>query len=440
MGFPWLQLPFLFLFHLLFTSVQLCQIPAENLQLIQSLNSELLKVAGDGSQEPDPSLYLALRLSNQHNLEKEREYLNRLSDVFQPQSSRSSGIPSDPSHRKKPGTGELALYLLALRAACQNMDTPERNRAVTQLKLLLNREMKHIGHKEKGYPITNYFQYSLGILALCVHNKRTDPEVIRKLLSAEHHDRFNHHQTLSVDTEAMAGLAFICLEQTPGYPHNLQVSVSRAVKRAKAKILEARTQDGVYGNIYSTPLAVQFLSAVGMRQNQQEFSSGMEALRQSLEQGDFQNNLIRSQLLPALYCKSYLDVASMTCQTQTESSVPDLSLPKPQGIDPTRNISIRLEARKASQLLYQHVVVVPRGSSLLEVLEAAAKDVQQPLRYETQKTLSGPMLTGVMGEKPQEGERKYWRLLRHPNSSLDQGIAEYIPQDQEHIILKMTSW
>ncbi|KAG8146129.1 hypothetical protein E2320_012522, partial [Naja naja] len=89
-----------------------------------ALNSELLKVAGDGSQEPNPSLYLALRLSSQHNLEKEREYLNRLMD--------------------KPGTGELALYLLALRAACQDMDTPERKRMVTQLKLLLNKEMKQI--------------------------------------------------------------------------------------------------------------------------------------------------------------------------------------------------------------------------------------------------------------------------------------------------------
>ncbi|XP_026546263.1 transcobalamin-2, partial [Notechis scutatus] len=377
MVFPWLRLPFLFLFHLLFASAQLCEIPAGALELIQTLNSELLKVAGDGSQEPNPSLYLALRLSSQHNLEKEREYLNRLTDVFQPQSSR---MPSELSPRKKPGTGELALYLLALRAGCQNMDTPERNRIVTRLKLLLNKEMKQIGHKEKGHPITNYYQYSLGILALCIHNKRTDPEVIRKLLLAEHNGSFYHHQTLSVDTEAMAGLAFVCLEQSPTYPHNLQVGVRRARKRAKAKILEARTPDGVYGNIYSSPLAVQFLSAVGMRQNQQEFSSGMVALRHRLEQGDFQNNLIRSQLLPALYCKSYVDIASMACQTQTDSSIPDLSLPKPPGIDPTWNNSIRLEVRNASQLLYQNVLVVPRGSTLLDVLEAAAQDVLQPLR------------------------------------------------------------
>ncbi|XP_013927943.1 PREDICTED: transcobalamin-2 [Thamnophis sirtalis] len=144
MFFLWLQLPFLSLFHFLFTSVQLCEIPAGNLELIQALNSELLKAVDDGSQEPDPSLYLALRLSNEHNLEKEREYLDRLTGVYQPQSSRS-GIPLEPSRRKKSGTGELALYLLGLRAACQNMDTPERSRLVTQLKLLLNKEMKQIG-------------------------------------------------------------------------------------------------------------------------------------------------------------------------------------------------------------------------------------------------------------------------------------------------------
>ncbi|KAM3826369.1 transcobalamin-2 isoform 2-T2 [Vipera latastei] len=437
MVFQWLWTPFLF--HVLFASVQLCKFPPGNLQLIQALNSELLKLVDDASQEPNPSLYLGLRLSNEHNLEKETEYLTRLMDVFQPQSS-SSRVSSELGRQKQPGTGELALYLLALRAACHNMDTPEGNRVVTQLKLLLNREMKQISHKGKGHPITNYYQYSLGVLALCVHSKWTDPEVIKKLLLAEHRGRFDHHQTLSIDTEAMAGLAFVCLEQNPRYPKELQASVRRAVKRAKTNILEAGTPEGVYGNIYSTPLAVQFLSAVGMGQSQQEFSRGMGALMQSLERGDFQNNLIRSQLLPALYCRSYVDVASMVCQAQTESSVPDLSLPKPQGIDPTRNISVRLEARKASQLLYQHVLEVPLGSTLLDVLEAAAKDLHQPFRYETQKTLSGPMLAGVMGEKPQKAERKYWSILRHPNSSLDQGIAEYTPQDQDHIILKLSSW
>lgn len=55
----------------------------------------------------------------------------------------------------------------------------------------------------------------------------------------------------------MAGLAFVCLEQTAGYSQKLQASVRRAVKRAKAKILKAGTPEGVYGNIYSTPLAVQ---------------------------------------------------------------------------------------------------------------------------------------------------------------------------------------
>lgn len=56
----------------------------------------------------------------------------------------------------------------------------------------------YLDHKGKGHLITNYYQYSLGVLALCVHSKRTDPEVIRKLLLAEHQGGFYHHQTLSV--------------------------------------------------------------------------------------------------------------------------------------------------------------------------------------------------------------------------------------------------
>ncbi|XP_063171382.1 transcobalamin-2 [Candoia aspera] len=439
MAFPRIRLPCLFLPLVLLASVQLCEIPGGNVQPIQALNSELLKLADDESQEPNPSTYLGLRLSNHHNLEKESQYLNRLMDMVQPR-SRSSRVPSEVWYWKQPGTGQLALYLLALRAACHNMDTPEGNRVVTQLKLHLNREKKQMGQKEKSHPITNYYQYSLGILALCVHSKRTDPDVIRKLLSAEQHGKFHHDGTRSVDTEAMAGLALVCLEHAPGYPHDLQASVIQALQRVKAKILRAQTPKGFYGNTYSSPLAVQFLSAAGMGQSQLAFSRGMAALIRSLEGGDFQNTLIQSQLLPALYCKSYLDIARMTCEAQTENSVPDASLQKPQGIDGTQNISVWLKAKKATQLLYSHVLQVPLGSTLLDVLDAAAKDGLQPLRFETQNTLSGPMLTGVMGEKTQEGERKYWKILRHPHSSLDQGIAEYIPQDQEHIILKMSSW
>ncbi|KAG8146128.1 hypothetical protein E2320_012522 [Naja naja] len=238
-------------------------------------------------------------------------------------------------------------------------------------------------------------------------------------------------------------LGFCLLGTTPMYPHNLQGGVRRAVKRAKAKILEAQTTDGVYGNIYSSPLAVQFLSAVGMRQNQQEFSSGMAALRQSLEQGDFQNNLIQSQLLPALYCKSYVDVASMACQTQTET-FGDRS--DTEYLYPARSqesLSVTLPTRPGGSL---GIDSPGRAGSRSQRRSPA---FEMPLfwwcgggenRYETQKTLSGPMLTGVMGETAQVGEHKYWRIVRHPNSSLDQGIAEYTPRKGDHIILKMTSW
>lgn len=48
------------------------------------------------------------------------------------------------------------------------------------------------GSRQHGHPLTSYYQYSLGVLALCVNRKRVREEVIRRLLAAEHHGRFGH--------------------------------------------------------------------------------------------------------------------------------------------------------------------------------------------------------------------------------------------------------
>lgn len=48
------------------------------------------------------------------------------------------------------------------------------------------------GSRHHGHPLTSYYQYSLGVLALCVHHKRVREEVIQRLLVAEQHRRFRH--------------------------------------------------------------------------------------------------------------------------------------------------------------------------------------------------------------------------------------------------------
>lgn len=61
---------------------------------------------------------------------------------------------------------------------------------------------------------------------------------------------------IPLDTEAMAGLAFTCLERFVFNP-DLRPRITMAIDKVREKILKAQTPEGNFGNIYSTPLALQ---------------------------------------------------------------------------------------------------------------------------------------------------------------------------------------
>ncbi|XP_060641300.2 transcobalamin-2 [Anolis sagrei] len=438
MGSRWLW--FFPILQILISSVQLCEIPSGNGHRVASLSAELLALAHDATREPDPNIYLGLRLTKHHSLEKERLYLERLKGVYQPNNSSDQVAVK---YQEQPGTGRLALYLLALRAACHNMETPEAHRLVTQLKLHLHKEKEEIGSENLGQPLTNYYQYGLGLLALCIHGKMADVHVIHRLLHAEEHSRLGIHGKLSVDTEAMAGLAFACLQRATFYPPELGVKLHQSVERVKAKVLQAQTPEGAFGNIYSSPLAAQFLLAVGQSQKEPKCPKGMTSLLQHLEQGDSQDVLFKSQLLPVLNGKSYLDIASMECHTERDGLALGTPSPTaPHATRPSKQIAVQLIVKQPPRKLplFRRVLTVAQGSSLLDVLNVASREDRAPLTFETKETFSGPFLMALMGVKAQEGERKYWKILRAPSSLLEQGLADYIPQDKETIILRFSPW
>ena len=55
---------------------------------------------------------------------------------------------------------------------------------------------------------------------------------------------------------AMAGMAFSCLELSNLNPKQRN-RINLALKRVQEKILKAQTPEGYFGNVYSTPLALQ---------------------------------------------------------------------------------------------------------------------------------------------------------------------------------------
>ncbi|KAM9194487.1 transcobalamin-2 [Dugong dugon] len=427
----------LFLLGSLGALAERCEMPEVDSKLVEMLGQHLLPWMEQLSQEKlNPSIYVGLRLSSLQAKGKEALYLHSLKLHYQQSllGSASSDGDDNSNFQAKPTMGQLALYLLALRANCEFVGGHKGDRLVSQLKRFLEDEKRAIGHNHKGHPHTSYYQYGLAILALCVHQKRVHNSVVGKLLHAVEHDHPLHQGHLSVDTAAMAGLAFTCLERSNLNPEQRE-RITLAIRTVRENILRAQTPEGYFGNIYSTPLAMQLLmtssvSRVGLGTACQKARA---ALLAGLQDGAFQNALMISQLLPALNHKSYVDLISPDClatrallepatETHLQTQVPEY---------------IRVMLKVSSVLPpYKHSIPVPAGSSLEDVLNKAQELGR--FTYETQASLSGPYLISVMGKKV--GKREFWQLLQAPDTPLLQGIADYRPKDGETIELRLVSW
>ncbi|XP_004481403.1 transcobalamin-2 [Dasypus novemcinctus] len=410
-----------------------CQLPKVDHRLVEKLGQRLLPWMDQLSPEHlNPSIYVGLRLSSLQAGDKEVLYLHSLKLYYQKSllGSASRNGADNSELQAKPSMGQLALYLLALRANCEFIAGHKGNRLVSKLKGFLEEEKKAIGHNHRGYPHTNYYQYGLSILALCVHQKRVHNSVVGSLLYAVEHDLHIYQGHLPVDIAAMSGLAFTCLKRSSLNP-DLKDRIALAIKTVRDKILRAQTPKGHFGNVYSTPLAMQLLmtSSVPGVELGAACLRASAAVLASLQDGTFQNALVISQLLPVLNHKSYVDLISPACLAPRARLEPTRETP-PQTQVPEVNVTLKTHGVLLSN------ISVPAGSSLEDVMKKAQE--LGKFKYGTQASLSGPFLTSVMGEKP--GKRKFWQLLRAPDTPLLQGIADYRPRNGETIELRLVSW
>ncbi|NXS67807.1 TCO2 protein, partial [Pandion haliaetus] len=365
-----------------------------------------------------------------------------------------------------PETGRLALYLLGLRATCPPLEPGPQRSLVTWLKYYLEEDWA--GSRQHGHPLTSYYQYSLGVLALCVHRKRVREEVIRRLLAAEHHGRFGHaggsavgkgpwgqmgwwhprmggvrqpgSHRVRADTEAVAALAFACLERERLVGARLAAELRVATHRARRRMDEAQGQDGFFGNIYSTPWAMQVFIATNACRKQLAYGRAMGALLENLDA--FTTAATMAQALPVLHGRSYLDIASMHCQEEPDTLTPISPQLPPEMLG---NMTVQLvvecpEPRCPQRRLYDWPVPVSAGASLLDVLRAAAVQGPHNFTFDTQDTPQGPFLSRVLGLEARQQKQSYWQLLTAPSTSLQMGVADYRPHDGETLILRLSEW
>uniref|UniRef100_UPI0037E91AFE transcobalamin-2 isoform X2 n=1 Tax=Semicossyphus pulcher TaxID=241346 RepID=UPI0037E91AFE len=416
---------------LAFTRGKPCDTEGSNSELLLSLSKDLLRSLDGQEGLPNPSVHLALRLSNSHNLVKESEHLNRLKNHLH------NDIQNSLSNSQSV-TGLLALYTLALKSSCYDLNTitfavsETRETLLTHLKKQMELEKEHIAFSHR--PLTNYYQYSLGVLALCASGIRVNNHVSNKLIKAVEHEHFRHGDTESTDMYAMAGMALQCVKDAGSHVHNA-AELDTALSKIKQKLLAARRTDGHIGNEFSTGLAVQALLAMGSPVA--ECAASMEAMRTDARANKYENPMAVSQILPALHQKSYLTVKVKECLDEDDTLVlepldPVVVLPS------TTKVAVMVEVVTSSGTAALYPVDVPKGSSLLEALELlSAKN--DGFTFEKESSLWGPFLSAVNGEQARQSDRRYWHLSSD-GTALSQGVSDFKIEAAQKIAIKNTTY
>ncbi|XP_022077967.1 transcobalamin-2 [Acanthochromis polyacanthus] len=416
---------------LAFASSKPCDTEGSNRELLLSLNKNLLRSLETQEGLPNPSVHLALRLSNSHNLAKESEHLNKLKNNLH------NDLQSSLSN-SRPVAGLLALYTLALKSSCYDLNTvtftvsEKSETLLTHLKKQMEQEKEHIAFSQR--PLTNYYQYSLGVLALCTSGIRVNNHVSNKLIKAVEHEHFKHGDTESVDTYAMAGMALQCVKDSGSHAQN-SAELDTALSKIKQKLLASRRPDGHIGNEFSTGLAVQALLAMGTEVA--ECSASMEAMRTAARNNIYHNPMAISQTLPALHQKSYLTVKSKECLN--ENNTLTLEPLDPVVVLPTEtNVAVTVEVVTSSGAAAVYSVDVPKGSSLLEALELL-KGKHVGFTYEMESSLWGPFLSAVNGEQARQSDRRYWHLSSD-GTALTEGVRDFKIEAAQRISIKNKSY
>ncbi|XP_040011963.1 transcobalamin-2 [Xiphias gladius] len=415
---------------LAFASSKPCDTEVSNSDLLLSLNKDLLRSLEGQEGLPNPSVHLGLRLSNYHNLAKESEHLNRL------RTNLHNDIENSLSNSQSV-VGLLALYTLALKSSCYDLNTvtftvnKRSSTLLTSLKKQMEQEKDYVALNHR--PLSNYYQYSLGVLALCASSVRVNNHVTNKLIKAVKQDYFKSGHSECIDTYAMAGMALQCVKDSGSHVQNV-VQLHEALDKIKQKLLASSGADGHIGNKFSTGLAVQALLAMGTQI--EECAASMEAMRTDARSNTYHNPMALSQILPALQQKSYLTVISKECHNEDDTLV--LTIDPVVVLPSETKVKVMVEVVMTSGATALYSVDVPKGSSLLEALELLM-EINIGFTFEVESSLWGSFLSVVNGEQARQSDRRYWHLSSD-GTALSEGIQDFKIEAAQKITVKNISY
>ncbi|XP_030046174.1 cobalamin binding intrinsic factor [Microcaecilia unicolor] len=396
----------------------LCSIPANQQSLVTALLHQMIRSVGT-SGLPNPSVLLAMNLAGKPDVAAEKLLVQQLKE------DAVQKLLNDQSF----SSGQVALYILALRSSCENPFKVSALGKTIDLVFVLDEKMKEeIAHIEKYQsPLTTYYPVALGVLALCEEGNKAAYPAAETLAKAALNNQLD--ASFSVDTASVADLALTCIfngKSITGVGTVVDISgqtrstVKEALSVLTSGILKAQKSDGVIGNIYSTGLAAQALTAVSDIYPVSDWNCPMTMAKVLAEipEDTFSLPMAASQVLPFLKGKTYLDVTSIC----VPENVPD----------------IRVEYTVINDLVgnsfkFSIWVTVSEGSVLLDVLEKAEQVNPKEFSFTSENSSMGTFVTSIHGLAGSSNDRTYWQFYSG-TAPLKEGVGTYIPKNNEHIL------
>ncbi|XP_040115390.1 transcobalamin-1 isoform X2 [Oryx dammah] len=352
----------------------------------------------------------------------------------------SQQIKEDINSREMELTsGQLALDILAL-GACENQDREfiRGARLVSKLGAKFQAEIQNM-EAHGGSPLTNYYQLSLALLALCLFNGRYSITSVTYYFTPENKNYYFEDQ-FSVDTGAMAVLALTCVQRNTQKKMDANTKGKiRGYIASLANKIQAEGKQGLFGNIFSTGEAMQALFVSSdYYKNERNCRETLRAVFDNISQGVIYLPIAAAQILPALMGKTYLDVINPSCgHNPVKFSV---STEKPDTVPPTTaplNILVKYSVRinKTSHT----EVTVRKGSVFLDVMKAAQEKNKTLFRFTVEETSWGPFVTSVQGIRASSKDRTYWKLLSN-GQPLTQGAGSHVVQNGDNLEVRWSKY
>ncbi|XP_045341310.1 cobalamin binding intrinsic factor isoform X1 [Leopardus geoffroyi] len=392
-----------------------CSVPPAQQPLVNGIQV-LMENSVTSSAFPNPSILIAMNLAGAYNVEAQKLLTYKL-------------MASDIADLT---IGQLALTVMALTSSCRDPGNKVS---------ILHRQMENWAPSSPNAQSSTFYGPSLAVLALCQKNPETTlPIAVRfaKILLA-------NSSPFNTDTGAMVTLALTCMyNKIPVGSEEGYRSLFGQVLEDVVENISMRIKDnGIIGDIYSTGLAMQALSVTPKHPLKKwNCKKTMDTILKEIELGKFHNPMSIAQILPSLKGKTYLDVPHVSCIPGHEGqpTLPSQTNPAPTSASNITVIYTINNQLRGVELHFNETinVSVKAGSVLLVVLEEAQRRSSM-FKFETTMTSWGLVVSSINNIAENVHHRTYWQFLSG-KTPLDEGVADYIPFNHEHITANFTQY